>query len=277
MTVSQGPLKDYLNARKSPTKVASRIETHLLSRKPDTSRRTDVLHPSEIVSDEWCLRASYFLLTGHEMVRHNHPLRLESIFQTGHDTHDKWQSWAAQAGILFGDYKCQSCGTVVQDILGLPTFLCHGCGWKTWKYAEISVEIPEFRISGHTDGWLSLDDGDYLWEIKSVGTGTIRHSDPSLMRPSLSASFKEIRRPFRDHQRQIQLYMAGLQVDQAIVTYECKENQEYKEFVLKRNPSLIADVFDRAGWLMEQIERGDEPECSINPGGGSCKKCKEFS
>ena len=124
--VTQGPLKDYLATRKSKSKVISRVDRYLQTRTPDTSRRTDVLHPSEIIGKDWCLRASYHLLRGAEPKRVSHPLRTENVFRTGHDIHDKWQGWAADAGLLWGTYRCRICDTT-EESLGWPDHHCRVC------------------------------------------------------------------------------------------------------------------------------------------------------
>lgn len=282
--VTQGPLKDFLATRKSNTLLISRVDRYLQSRKPDTSRRSDVLHPSEIVGKDWCLRASYHLLRGADPNRVSHPLRLENIFHTGHDIHNKWQSWAADAGVLYGDYVCGVCGASLTR-LGWPDEDCQVCDNDQWRYGEIRLEIPHLRIAGHTDGWLKFHDADdHLLEIKSVGTGTLRTYEPSLLSAgNLEESFKRISRPFSGHVRQVQVYLealrlehGGLAPDKALILYECKANQDVREFVVERNSALVEDVFDRAYEVVMMAEAGEEPPCSINPD-STCAKCKGYA
>ena len=283
--ITKGPLKDFLATRKSNTVLVSRIDRYLQTRKPDTSRRTDVLHPSEIVGKDWCLRASYHLLRGAEPKRSNHPLRMENIFRTGHDIHAKVQDWAGQAGYLYGYWKCVGCQYVTKEMLLGPPSICAQCLADTFTYAEIGLSIPELMISGHTDGWLKFpDDEDHLLEIKSIGMGTIRYSEPSLVGSGgLEEAFKKISRPFPSHVRQVQVYLEALHVefgddspDKALFWYECKANQEVREFVVERNPDLIRDVLEKADLLVDMVENNIEPKCSIKPD-SACAKCKEFA
>ncbi len=285
--VTQGPLKDFLDTRKSTSKVISRVDRHLQARKPDTSRRTDVLHPSEIVGKDWCLRASYHLLRGAEPKRSSHPLRMENVFRTGHDIHEKWQGWLGDAGYLYGYWRCRVCNTpTVAMYLGAPEHNCLTCGNQDWKYDEVPISIPHLRIEGSGDGWLQFDDlEDHFLEIKSVGLGTLRHYEPSLLSSAscLEDAFKKINRPFAGHNRQGQVYLEGLRLeygdeapDKLIVLYECKSNQDCREFTVERNRDLIEDVLDKAYDLVQMVDADEEPPCSIKPG-GTCVKCKEFA
>ena len=284
--VTQGPLKDFLGTRKNQTKVISRVDRYLQTRRPDTSRRTDVLHPSEIVGKDWCLRASYHLLRGAEPKRVSHPLRLENVFRTGHDIHEKWQGWLGDAGYLYGYWRCRACGSLtVAMYQGAPEHSCITCGLHMWQYAEVPVYIDSLRIQGHTDGWLVFpDDEDHLLEIKSIGVGTIRHYESGLLSyGSLEEMFKQISRPFYGHNLQVQVYFEALHREygdeapqKAIILYENKSNQDVKEFVIERNPALIDNILDRAYEVVEAANVGSEPKCSIKPG-STCSKCKEFA
>lgn len=294
--VTQGPLKDFLSTRRKRTKVIGHVDRHLQTRVPDTSRPTDVLHPSDMVSKDWCLRASYHLLRGAEPRRFSHPLRTENVFRTGHDIHEKWQGWLADAGVLYGDYKCVVCASegarVVSTSLGYPEHPCGACGYLLWKYDEMKMEIPQLRVSGHTDGgliWGGIDPlfseqaPEQLLEIKSVGTGTLRVYEPSLLRAGcLEEAFKNISRPFGGHNLQVQLYLEAQRVKfgdraptSAIILYECKANQDTKEFEIERNRDLIEEILDKAYEVVQSVEAGQEPDCTNHPG-STCAKCKEF-
>lgn len=286
--VSRGPLKEYLKTRKKPTVILGRLDRYL-QLKEGEDRPTDVLHPSEIIAKDWCLRGSYHLLRGETSGKGNPNLRAQVVFEEGHDIHDKWQHWLADDGILWGDYGCMVCDSANRTghrvrSLGYPDHPCQVCGYSLWKYAELSLSIPSLRISGHTDGWLKLPDlGDHLLEIKSIGPGTLRYYEPSLLSAgSLEKAFTQISRPFAGHVRQIQIYLECARrmypdaPDRALVLYECKANQQPKEFVVERNSDIIADVLDNAYDLVRMVDRVQEPPCSNNPAKG-CAQCKEFA
>ena len=103
-------LKKFLDAGKSNTRVLSSVERHLISKPKDKSRRTDVLHPSDMVDPGWCHRASYFHLLGHTPVSNRvMTLSLASVFEEGHAIHRRWQGWFQDMGNLYGKWHCLEC------------------------------------------------------------------------------------------------------------------------------------------------------------------------
>jgi hypothetical protein len=59
-TISNEELKRFLDA-KTRTRLLGDIERYLQKR-PKGDRSTTVLHPSEMIKKDFCLRGSYFLL-----------------------------------------------------------------------------------------------------------------------------------------------------------------------------------------------------------------------
>jgi hypothetical protein len=244
------------------------------------------LHPSEIIKDDWCERASWYLLNGRTLSDEETKRpsgRLSSIFEEGHAIHAKWQTWWEEMGILYGVWYNAALATVSWST-GPPSTA------EGWVYREVPLVDNALRIAGHADGWLiNLPDGgeDLLPEIKSIGTGTIRMGNPSLLGSSLEESFKNIRRPFPDHIKQANLYGVllhrmkaanGFQPEpptKIIFIYECKANQEPKEFIVEMDEGQVAPVLERAAWLVERLDGKVPVPCNI---GGSklCPKCKPF-
>lgn len=271
-------LRQFLDARKVPTRVMGDVEQHLLTRPLDKSRSTLVLHPSEIIKDDWCMRMSWFLLNGHKpddsKVKRN-GMRLEVIFAEGHEIHAKWQAWFREMGRLYGVYES-------------PRGLRHwGMGEDPrHAYKEVPLQYNPLRLQGHADGWLTGFGNDLLLEIKSIGTGTIRYGLPSILEDSLEKSFKNIKRPFPDHVRQANLYAEILYLmyedgtlerkppEEIVFVYECKANQEYKEFVIDTDREMLAGVMAKVRWLNENLD-GKPIPCSNKPN-SYCPQCKPF-
>ena len=63
-------LKKFLDAKKTATRLMGDVERYLL-RRPLDPRRTDVLHPSEIIKPDWCHRYSAYLLMGGKAKKEN--------------------------------------------------------------------------------------------------------------------------------------------------------------------------------------------------------------
>lgn len=270
-------LRDYMKARTSTTRVIGPMEAWILTQPAGKDRPTNVLHPSEIIKDEWCPRASYFLLQGHPAPVRTNGLRLQNIFDEGHAIHDKWQQRLADMGNLYGTWL-RSDSTTYQG-------LREG---EDDVYLEVPLRHPDLRIGGHADGWITGMGDDLLLEIKSIGTGTIRMGAPALLQGgSLSSAFQKIRMPFGDHIRQATLYVFCLnemnrlgQLDreppkEIVFIYECKEDQAYKEFVVKYDATHISDVIEKARRIQRALNgEGPIPGCSSRS--GSCKNCAPF-
>lgn len=278
-------LRALLDARKAPTRVLGPIERHLMTQPPDTSRRTDVLHPSEIVKKDWCLRGSWFLLNGYEPKPRALNLRSHRIFGTGHATHDWYQEQLGDMGVLWGLWQCMACKRVEPEMSLKPLHHCMMCGQQMWKYAEVPVVNESIRLEGSTDGWVKGLGPDFLIEAKTVGEGTIRTHAPELLSKenrSVAQAFAKIRRPFPEHFKQGQTYLDCLHrsygdsaPDEVVFIYECKDNGDTKEFVVARDRESIAPILDKAEELMRFIKQDKIPPCS-NGADEGCRQCSPF-
>lgn len=269
-------LKRFLDAKKSNPRLIGDIERHLLAKTPE-DRRTDVLHPSEMAKSDWCLRASYFALSGVPVKKETPNLRLQSIFDEGHTIHAKWQNWFSEMGVLHGYWDLgtpnNKSWATSKDLVGIPDKV----------YKEVPLVYDELRIAGHADGWIKGIGEDCLIEIKSIGAGTIRIEAPDLIAKAdgdLQAAWRSIRRPFSTHVMQGQIYLElmrrlGHEVKEIVFLYELKADQDYKEFVIKADFELVESKFLKAKRVCEAVEAGTPLECSNN-GSLGCKQCQQF-
>ena len=279
MAVNKSELQKFLDAKKAPTRLIGDIERHLMAR-PVGDRRTDVLHPSEIIKRDWCRRASYFLLSGHTKIAEKPNLRLQSIFDEGHAIHAKWQRWFQEMGVLYGRFVCVACDFSLFDI-GPVT--CPNCGKDTMEYREVTLVDNDLRIAGHTDGWIKGIGDDTLIEIKSIGPGTIRSEAPNLMADAdgdFMAAWNKVRRPFPSHILQGQVYLElmkrmGNEVNEIVFIYELKADQSYKEFRVQSDFEIVEHVFEYAKFVVDAVEAGKAPLCNNNAG-GTCKQCDPY-
>jgi hypothetical protein len=261
------------------------IEKHLLVKPPDTSRRTDVFHPSEIVKSDWCHRASYYAVVEEKAPRpERHNLRTQSIFEEGHFIHGKWQSWLGEMGVLYGKWVCEDCHDS-RWMLASETFADDTCG--RWDYREVPLRDKDLRISGHADGWVVGLGNDYLIEIKSIGPGTLRFEAPHLLTDNnndADKAWSAVRNPFRTHFLQGQVYLHLLHLMEAkdllerpapneiVFLYEYKANQDHKEFSVEYSPDYLEGILDNCAAILQMTEA---PECNVNSNKG-CKKCLAF-
>jgi hypothetical protein len=226
-------LKKYLDTKKKPTLMIGPIERYLMGQ-PREPRSTTVLHPSEFTKPNWCPREGWFLLIGELKVDDGHGLQMLSIFEEGHGIHEKWQRWAADAGILHS--------------------------------AESPVVWPPFRVEGNADGILMLPNDSHLGgtepvllEIKSIGMGTLR-MNRFPMDGGLAQSFRRITRPFNDHIRQATFYAWVLRrtlwpdMNRILFLYECKEDQAAREFVVTYNEEYIEVALEKLESLFPKAD-----------------------
>ena len=276
--VQSTALKNYLDATKRDYRLLGDVERHILTQ-PRPPRRTDVLHPSEIIKSDWCHRYSWYLLNGGEPKADKPNLRLQNIFDEGHHIHAKWQKRFQSMKVLYGKFQCQNCKHIT---IGTSPANCEECNSTLMEYNEVALVDDSVRIAGHTDGWIKGIGNDCLIEIKSIGAGTLRFEAPELLMDAdndLTKAWKSIRRPFRSHLLQGQMYlelarrMYGEDAPKEIVfIYELKSDQDYKEFSVKADGEIVDKIFYYAKKIVNAKEM---PECNVALGG--CKQCNLIS
>ena len=158
---------------------------------------------------------------------------------------------------------------------------CEKCGFDNLEYDEVALRDDSLRIAGHTDGWIKGIGQDCLIEIKSIGAGTLRFEAPDLLMDAdndVTKAWKNIRRPFRGHLLQGQMYlelakrMYGNEApDEIVFIYELKADQSYKEFTVKADYEIVERVFNAAKKVLDAVNADTMPDCNVSPEG--CKQC----
>lgn len=266
------------------------IQTHMMKEadKPST-RRQDIIHPSEMAKTGWCPLGTYLRIKACREAsnpflkpKENIAVQLLNIFDEGHYIHDKWQRRLWDMGELAGQWECRRCGGKFNSTSPQYCISSACAADKEFiRYAEIGLQAPEFLIAGHADG--GVPSKKSLIEIKSVGTGTVRVSDPELYKKfsegqkvDLPGLWKGIEAPFPDHVNQGQIYLRiceimGFDYTRIVFLYESKFNQGAKEFVVNYDPEHTVTLFENARRIKRALEElVDPPEC---PNGG-CKDCE---
>jgi hypothetical protein len=231
-----------------------------------TDRDPRVFHPSEVARFDWCVRHDVYRMLGPAGIEGIEPapvpLERMSVFEHGHMVHEKWQRWLSD--VLVGNWKCPQ-GHVFWAT-GRPDG-CPECGLPL-KYAEVPVVDPHLGIGGHADGLI----GKTLLEIKSVGPGTWWALDSETARRASETTtvdwdkvWWQFSAPFGEHILQASIYAAILQ-DQGLCDgtitfiYERKENQQFKEFTIDLDVSLVADLFGAMSAARADVEEGSVPD-----------------
>lgn len=273
-----GALKKFIEVGKKNTRVLGSVERHLLSKPRDKSRRTDVLHPSEMCGSDWCHRASYFQLKGQDPISNRkNSLTLQSVFAEGHAIHAKWQGWFQEMGTLYGKWYCIECEEMFWG--------GSDCHEGPLEYREVPLFYEPLRIFGHADGIITNLGDPLLLEIKSIGEGTLRWEAPELLlehNNDFKAAWGSLTQPFMKHIMQAQIYMKltellnlDVQPQEAVFIYEAKPNQEAREFIVPKSDFGTAHIFEAAAKIMDALKTDTPPPCNISFTG--CGKCKGYN
>jgi len=273
-------MSELAAAKKVKASLLGDIQAHLLKehQKP-TDRRQDILHPSEMAKADWCPRQSFYRLSGATATNPDNDkfsFALETIFAEGHEIHRKWQQWLWDMGRLWGKWKCLMCGAEWYDTSpqGCASGSCPG-DKGVLVYREVPLEAEaKYLIAGHEDG--ADNKTNSLVEIKSIGQGTLRFEEPSLLRKwqvettdgkkvyDLDGLWKDIKRPLSSHVRQTMIYLAlcremGLPYDKVTFLYEYKANQQVKAFELKWSPEIVEPLLEQALDVKYSLKTGKPP------------------
>lgn len=257
---------------------------------PDDDRDPFVIHPSEMAKADWCIRATFWRMSGRKPADERFNFVLENIFAEGHGIHDKFQGWMHRSGKLFGDWQCLACKTWVKATLSgdLPTDGCHYDGLTStsydhvWAYREVRLRVPGCSIVGRADGAMV----DTLAEFKSVGLGTLRVEAPNLLKKyyvkelglyDLDRLWKELKRPLPGHIRQATIYLwlareLGLPYTRMSFIYEFKPNQQVKEFSITLSEDILQPMLDKATRVDNALKYNQPPACEF----GGCKQCRAY-
>ncbi len=284
---STGWVSDAVNKKKQ-SPILSDLRDYFIQATAERNRDRDTahIHPSEMAKSDWCPRQTCYRISdvppdeGHAGEKLY--WRLASIFEEGHDIHDKHQRALWEMGELYGVWGCRDCD---HTWWALSPAVCESCASLHIDYREVPISNPEFHLIGHTDG-IHQSDGIRNLEVKSVGIRTIEIEIPGVYLrwkesgADLPALWTSIKIPFPSHQRQVQIYMdtlraMGFEIDETQFIYEFKATQDLKGFIVKYNERAARKMTDVAVLVLQHREDGtdmDRPEWA-HAKHSSCKEC----
>lgn len=113
------------------------------------------------------------------------------------------------------------------------------------KPEERFVSIPEHHIRGEIDDAIlnPLTKEKYIFEFKTIN----------------SKEFKELASPMMKHVIQVHPYMYAYGVQQTYFLYECKDDQSYKEFVIRFDAGVWASITVRLENVLRCLRSGMMP------------------
>jgi hypothetical protein len=245
-----------------------------------SERKKGVWHPSEIVSDGFCPR--FEVLRRRQklpIAKKTVDVEMERIFDVGHAVHHWYQErYLGPMGILWGNWRCSRCLTVVQGVM--PKDSCEFCQWGSSEDKEGPDLTPATCVEtcsavdpdpeddsrgrlmqevGRRGGCLHCSKWG-RWEfiettVRIPGHNIYGHTDGLLIdedgKPDIVVDVKTANErrfgaltatgPSTQNMKQVNLYMHGLGKKRGVLLYVCKNNGKIADFWFDYNRSLIED------------------------------------
>ena len=111
------------------------------------------------------------------------------------------------------------------------------------KAIEVLVENREYEIKGHADGIIEMNELQGVLEIKSMN----------------SNQFYSACAPKPEHLIQVNIYMFCLGITRACILYECKDDQQLKEFFVKQDSRILNPVLKKIKYVQQCIQDKKPP------------------
>jgi len=286
LIIKRSALKRLKKSYRKDTQLLGALTRHVMRKlnDPNPERRTDVMHPSDMSKPEWCPRFDYHRLTEAQWERPkiaNPSFTMSNALTEGTNIHGKYQTWLWEMGVLWGVFSCDDCEHRWE---ALSPWFCPKCESANLHYREVPFYNEQYMIGGHADGAVHglLRGVDPLIEIKSIGIRTLAFEAPRLYEQyqngvSAEDIWFQIKRPFGSHLKQGMLYvwLSNGKYDTIIFVYESKFTQQVKEFVVKYNRTLIANVLEEAKDVAQGVRSSNPPDRPVwaAPDGPICQNC----
>jgi len=114
---------------------------------------------------------------------------------------------------------------------------------RIMEQTEAPVIHDKYEICGSADGIVIINNKRYVLEIKSINAW----------------GFNNLATPKSEHILQVNIYMFCLKIYDAIILYECKNNQEMKEFYLHIDTNILHPVLKKIKYVQGYLANGIEP------------------
>lgn len=107
---------------------------------------------------------------------------------------------------------------------------------------EVGIHVPELMLEGSIDG-VNQDEG-WMFELKGTSQYKMVQS-----RGAMPA-----------HIKQVHAYLLASGLQEAVIVYEDKSNQQWQEIAIHRDPKIIDEIHEILSELNDSIKNGVLPE-----------------
>lgn len=261
-------LGDLIKTMKKPHSILGEVDRYLLKLQgkdfldKEHEREKGVWHPSELTSVNCIRRLVYNWLQTPKTDDKGIRPQLKRIFKVGDDFGKQIQQYFWDMGILLGKWHCIECKHTWLDLENPSPRKCPNCGtnfsiWYNLYYYETPIRInrgDKPPVAGHADLFFIDPKSD---SKRRVGeTKTIKSAERGWSEEMMATRdyFQKLNEPLPHHLAQLNLYNEALGVDEGVVLYGNKNDQDMKEFMTKRMDHIVKREFLK----MEQTERALE-------------------
>jgi hypothetical protein len=91
----------------------------------------------------------------------------------------------------------------------------------------------------------------------------------------LAGMWRNLKRPFMSHIRQLQLYLHCTGLEEGFVLYEWKVNQGPKEFPVPYHYPVVEPMLELCHDIQYALQRDKPPRCNQDPMEG-CARCRAY-
>ncbi len=187
---------------------------------------------------------------------------LHRIFGNGHGVHYRLGENLRRTGCLKGHWKCSLANHPdhpEQKIYGTDQKLgIHQpekcvCGCTNFSYKEVRFHDEEAMLGGQVDAILDLSGRKINGEIIPINAPVEDSHIVVDFKSIYSYGFTKLAGPSKSHycQMQIYLYLTGLKCGKFL--YENKDNQRFRQFLVRRDDDFIKARIDEAKFLKKIV------------------------
>lgn len=202
------------------------------------------VHPSSF--GNWCRRREVLRMVkqqlGIAVPRSKFKSAMRKLFEIGHAVHERFRD-TVLSSMMVGTWACDMCGHNHGPYMSCPE-ACINCGnvrhhdlWKSFRYVEQKLSVPDKRFSGATDGLIEFNVLERVLEMKSEREDLwIRRKAPSRGHVLQAIAYTGM---FRHHEKR--------DVKSALLVYVNKSTGAMKAFLVPYSEEIYQ-------WLLAEVD-----------------------